>query len=63
MAAASHGDLQAAIARESDWFPQWRALPQGYAMMAPDTYAEFVAAGIPMRIVASDTRRVLVARR
>ena len=52
-----------AIARESDWFPQWRALPQGYAMMAPDTYAEFVAAGIPMRIVASDTRRVLVARR
>ena len=52
-----------AIARESDWFPQWRALPQGYAMMAPDTYAEFAAAGIPMRIVAADARRVLIARR
>ena len=52
-----------AIARESDWFPQWRALSQGYAMMAPDTYAEFAAAGIPMRVVASDARRVLVARR
>jgi 4-amino-4-deoxy-L-arabinose transferase-like glycosyltransferase len=52
-----------AIARESDWFPKWRALPQGYAIMAPDTYAEFAAAGIPMRVVASDVRRVLVARR
>ncbi len=52
-----------AIARESDWFPQWRALSQGYAMMAPDTYAEFAAVGIPMQVVASDTRRVLVARR
>ena len=52
-----------AVARESDWFPQWRALPQGYAMMAPDTYAEFAAIGIPMRVVASDARRVLVARR
>ena len=52
-----------AIARETDWFTQWRALPQGYAMMAPDTYAKLAAAGIPMRIVASDTRRVLVARR
>ncbi|HKU87032.1 MAG TPA: glycosyltransferase family 39 protein [Casimicrobiaceae bacterium] len=52
-----------AIARESDWFPQWRALSQGYAMMAPDTYAEFAAVGIPMRVIASDARRVLVARR
>jgi 4-amino-4-deoxy-L-arabinose transferase-like glycosyltransferase len=52
-----------AIARESDWFAQWRALSQGYAVMAPDTYAEFAAAGIPMRVVATDARRVLVARR
>ena len=51
------------IARESDWFPRWRALSQGYAMMAPDTYAEFAAVDIPMRVVASDARRVLVARR
>jgi hypothetical protein len=31
--------------------------------MAPDTYAEFAAAGIPMRVVATVARRVLVARR
>ena len=52
-----------AIPREADWLDRWRTLSQGYALMARDTYAEFVAAGIPMRIVASDFRRVLVARK
>jgi 4-amino-4-deoxy-L-arabinose transferase-like glycosyltransferase len=51
-----------AIARETDWIPRWESLPQGYAMMARDTHDEFVAAGIPMRVVAFDARRVLVAR-
>jgi hypothetical protein len=31
--------------------------------MAHDTHAELAAAGVPMRIVVSDPRRVLVARR
>jgi 4-amino-4-deoxy-L-arabinose transferase-like glycosyltransferase len=52
-----------AIPREADWFDRWRALSQGYALMARDTYEEFVDAGIPMRVVADDSRRVLVARR
>jgi len=51
------------IAHEADWIMRWDALPQGYALMAPDTHDEFVAAGIPMRVIASDSRRVLVARR
>ena len=51
------------IAREADWVSRWQGLAQGYAMMAADTYAEFVAAGVPMRVVVSDARRVVVARR
>ena len=31
--------------------------------MTPDTHAELAAGGIPMRIIASDLRRVLIARR
>ena len=51
------------IAREADWIARWRTLPQGYAMLAPDTHRELAAAGVPLRVIASDTRRVLVARR
>lgn len=52
-----------AIPHEADWVAQWRALPQGYALMAPDTHASLAAAGVPMRIIGADPRRVLVARR
>jgi 4-amino-4-deoxy-L-arabinose transferase-like glycosyltransferase len=49
-------------AREADWIDRWRTLPQGYALMQRDTYDEFAAAGIPMRVIATEFRRVLVAR-
>jgi 4-amino-4-deoxy-L-arabinose transferase-like glycosyltransferase len=45
------------------WIHDWTALPQGYALMKHDTYAFLLAQGVPMRIIASDPRRVLVARR
>jgi len=51
------------IARVADWVPRWQALSQGYALMSPDTYDALKAAGVPMRVVATDARRVLVARR
>ena len=51
-----------AIARAADWIDRWRSLPQGYALMTRDTQQRFVADGVPMRVVASDPRRVLVAR-
>jgi hypothetical protein len=38
----------------------WRAAPCSYAFMETGTHAELVAAGFPMTMVASDTRRVLV---
>ncbi|MGE5171329.1 MAG: phospholipid carrier-dependent glycosyltransferase [Rudaea sp.] len=51
------------IPRVAQWVAQWRALPQGYALMSPDTHATLAAEGVPMRTVASDARRMLVARR
>jgi 4-amino-4-deoxy-L-arabinose transferase-like glycosyltransferase len=41
----------------------WNAAPDALALMSPDAYDMFRAKGLPMRLVARDTRRVVVARR
>ena len=46
----------------SQWEARWSTLPQGYAVMAPDTFANLEASGLPLRVVARDPRRVLIAR-
>ena len=51
------------IADTRDWIRRWRALPQGYALMSPQTHSSLAGADVPMRTIASDPRRVLVARR
>jgi 4-amino-4-deoxy-L-arabinose transferase-like glycosyltransferase len=51
------------IAHVADWIARWQSLPQGYALMSDETRASLTAAGVPMRVVASDARRALVARR
>jgi 4-amino-4-deoxy-L-arabinose transferase-like glycosyltransferase len=51
------------IARVSDWITRWRGLPQGYALMPPQTHESLAREEVPMRVLASDSRRVLVARR
>ena len=50
------------IAHLSDWIARWQSLPQGYALMAPNTHDLLVKDGVPMHVIASDARRVLVAR-
>jgi hypothetical protein len=50
------------IAKLADWEARWRALPQAYALMAPDTFEKVTRMGVPLRVVARDPRRVLVAR-
>lgn len=40
----------------------WNAGREALALMAPDTYARLSAEGLPMRLVARDTRRVVVAK-
>ncbi len=52
-----------AIPKVADWISRWEALPQGYALMSPETRAMLAKEGVPMRVVASDSRRVLVERR
>ena len=51
------------IAKVQDWIGRWQSLPQGYALMAAETLAELEHANVPLRVVARDPRRVLVARR
>lgn len=40
----------------------WRAAPDAWALMAPDTYRQFLAKGLPMQVVAQDTRRIIVRK-
>ena len=51
------------IAYVAEWVACWRALPQAYALMSPGTRDELAHDGVPMRVIAADSRRVLVARR
>ena len=52
-----------AIPTEAQWIPVWEALPAGYALMPLTEHARLAAQGVPMRVLAADARRVLVARR
>lgn len=54
---------QKGYARYPRWIRDWKALPQGYALMKPDTYDFLAAQAVPMRVLARDPRRMLVARR
>jgi len=50
------------IAKLTDWEARWRAAPQAYALMTPDTFDKLARTGVPLRVVVRDPRRVLVAR-
>jgi hypothetical protein len=50
------------IAHLADWLDQWRALPQGYALLDPPLSARLAAQGVPLRVVARSPRYVVVAR-
>jgi hypothetical protein len=54
---------QLGIPDETTWIARWKSLTAGYALMPTAEYTRFVAAGVPMRVLASDARRVLVTRR
>jgi 4-amino-4-deoxy-L-arabinose transferase-like glycosyltransferase len=41
----------------------WRGLPNGIAIMPPETYAELASHQLPMRILGRDERRMAVSRR
>ncbi|MEO6749897.1 MAG: glycosyltransferase family 39 protein [Casimicrobiaceae bacterium] len=53
---------QKAYPKYPRWIRDWKALPQGYALMKHDTYQFLLAQRVPMRMMATDPRHVLVAR-
>lgn len=50
------------IEKVSDWQEKWRSLDEAYAVMSHQTYRELQSAGLPMTAMATDPRRVFVAR-
>jgi hypothetical protein len=51
-----------AIATEAEWLRRWNAAEQAYAIMQPDEYQRLRDAGVPMRELGRDVRRVIVSR-
>ncbi|MFI4925560.1 MAG: hypothetical protein ACHQJ7_10530, partial [Vicinamibacteria bacterium] len=54
---------QRGIPDEATWVTLWKSLSAGYALVPLDDYRRLVAADVPMRVLATDGRRVLVTRR
>lgn len=65
---AHQDELEFGLTQEPrKWLPDfaafekaWRGQPYALAIMEPNTYEQFKAAGLPMQLVARDTRRVVV---
>jgi len=51
-----------AIATEAEWLRRWIAGGQAYAIMQPDEYQRLQQQNIPMRLLGSDPRRIIVSR-
>ncbi len=45
------------------WIATWQGLAEGYALLPPELHTRLAADGVPMRVLARDTRRVVVSRR
>ena len=45
------------------WIERWRARDDGYAVLLPADYTRLAADGVPMRVLARDSRRVIVSRK
>lgn len=45
-----------------DFYARWRADPKALALVDPDTFGKLEAEHLPMRIIARDTRRVVISK-
>jgi 4-amino-4-deoxy-L-arabinose transferase-like glycosyltransferase len=50
------------IASLDDFVVRWRSLPRAAAYMRHDTWRELVQAGVPMRVIFQDPRRLVVVK-
>ncbi|MDP9014430.1 MAG: glycosyltransferase family 39 protein [Pseudomonadota bacterium] len=55
-------DPDAEIPSVAQFVAEWRGVPQGYAVMETRMFDDLKSAGVPMREIARDVHRVLVAR-
>jgi 4-amino-4-deoxy-L-arabinose transferase-like glycosyltransferase len=55
-------DPEAEIPGVAEFVDEWRRLPEGYAVMEKSMFDDLEGRGVPMREVARDIHRVLVAR-
>ncbi|PLZ03633.1 4-amino-4-deoxy-L-arabinose transferase [Burkholderia sp. WAC0059] len=46
----------------AEWEQRWRSERYALALIPPQRYAQFVAQGLPMQVVARDSRRVIVEK-
>jgi hypothetical protein len=56
-------DPQAELPNLEQFTARWNAASSAYAVMEKRTFGELAARGVPMRELARDANRVLVARR
>jgi 4-amino-4-deoxy-L-arabinose transferase-like glycosyltransferase len=56
-------DPEAEIPSVAEFVDEWRRLPEGFAVMEKSMFDDLEGEGLPMREVARDVRRVLVARK
>lgn len=54
---------QRAIRDTEEWIMRWSNLNEGFALLSPDNFDAFTQRGVPMRLLARDTRRAVVSRR
>lgn len=67
---AHQDEMEFGLTQEPDkWLPTvadfeqaWRKQPYALAIMTPETYRQFKAGGLPMQVIAQDTRRVVVKK-
>jgi len=50
------------VASIAEFERTWREAPRAYAALGPDVYQRLADDGLPMNVLARDTRRVIVAR-
>ncbi|HEY3538327.1 MAG TPA: glycosyltransferase family 39 protein [Trinickia sp.] len=57
-----HQEPQKWVPTIAEWIERWKAAPYGLAVMTLSRYDELAAAHVPMRVIARDTRRVVVEK-
>lgn len=50
------------IADQKGFEQAWEAAPEAWALLDPETWQRFEKEGIPMRVIARDTRRIIVKK-